>query len=184
MPTRPRNAEATRAEILRSSRSLFAASGFDGVSLRDIATKAGINVALVVRYFGSKDQLFAEAVSEGFVLSDLVAVPRDQLGEVLSRYILSKAEHGRLEPLQALLRSSSNLGATALMQNLLEQEFIAPLSAFLYGENTQIRAGLIASLILGVATARDVLSSQTLQNTDLEILVARLAPMFQSLIDA
>jgi AcrR family transcriptional regulator len=43
---------------------LFAASGFDGVSLRDIASKAGINVALVVRYFGGKDQLFAEAVAK------------------------------------------------------------------------------------------------------------------------
>jgi hypothetical protein len=117
------------------------------------------------------------------VLSDLVAVPRDQLGEVLTRYILSKAEHGRLEPLQALLRSSSNPGATVLMQNLLEQEFIAPLSEFLLGENTRIRAGLIASLILGLATARDVLGSPTLQNADVETLVARLAPMFQGLID-
>jgi AcrR family transcriptional regulator len=49
--------------ILNSAERLFAQTGFDGTSVRDIANDAGVNVAMISYYFGSKEKLM-EAVFE------------------------------------------------------------------------------------------------------------------------
>ena len=61
---RQRNAAMTRAAILSSARQAFARAGYDGVGVREIATGAGVTAMLVNRYFGSKEQLFAEVVAD------------------------------------------------------------------------------------------------------------------------
>ena len=60
---RRRNAEATRAAILESARRAFVARGYDGAGVRQIAEGAGVTAMLVNRYFGSKENLFAEVVA-------------------------------------------------------------------------------------------------------------------------
>jgi AcrR family transcriptional regulator len=52
--------ESTREKLIQSAEHLFAARGFDGVSVRDIANDAKVNSALVGYYFGSKEGLLAE----------------------------------------------------------------------------------------------------------------------------
>src|SRR3954470_4222231 len=49
--------------IINAAEKLFAVTGFDGTSVRDIAHEAGINVAMISYYFGSKEKLM-EAVFE------------------------------------------------------------------------------------------------------------------------
>ncbi len=179
---KPRNANATRAIILVAARSLFAQHGYDGISLRDIASKADCNVALVSRYFGSKDELFLEAVSEGFNLSEIANSQRQNFGQNMARYILSKRQRGALEPLQALLRSTSNPTATALMQNILETEFITPLATWLGGENAKLRAATIAAILIGIATSRDILETPSLNKPSVEKNIEVLAPLLQALV--
>ena len=47
---------------MQAAAELFSARGYDGASTRDIAEKAGVNVALINRYFGSKAKLFNAAI--------------------------------------------------------------------------------------------------------------------------
>jgi AcrR family transcriptional regulator len=61
---RPRNAAATRGALLEAARELFAAGGFERTTVRAVADRAGVNQALLFRYFGNKEALFAEAVTE------------------------------------------------------------------------------------------------------------------------
>jgi AcrR family transcriptional regulator len=49
--------------IIEKAEHLFAKKGFDGTSVRDIADAAGINVAMISYYFGSKEKLM-EAIFE------------------------------------------------------------------------------------------------------------------------
>lgn len=49
--------------IINTAQKLFAVTGFDGTSVRDIANAAGVNVAMISYYFGSKEKLM-EAVFE------------------------------------------------------------------------------------------------------------------------
>ncbi|NCI46982.1 TetR/AcrR family transcriptional regulator [Sediminibacterium soli] len=52
-----------KEHIIDTAMELFAEKGFEGCSIRDLATKAGVNLAMVNYYFGSKDKLF-EAIVE------------------------------------------------------------------------------------------------------------------------
>src|SRR5271168_3082378 len=61
---RKRDAEATRAAILEAAKIHFAKSGYNGAFLRDIALDAGVDAALINRYFGGKDGLFAAALKD------------------------------------------------------------------------------------------------------------------------
>ena len=58
MPTRP------APPSWRPPRVHFATSGYDGAFLRDIAADAGADAALINRYFGGKDGLFAAALKD------------------------------------------------------------------------------------------------------------------------
>ena len=62
-PPRKRNAATTREAILLSARQAFARLGYDGAGVREIAAGAGVTAMLVNRYFGSKEELFAEAIT-------------------------------------------------------------------------------------------------------------------------
>ncbi|WP_229072744.1 TetR/AcrR family transcriptional regulator [Actinoplanes sp. DH11] len=55
---RRRDAAATRQLLLDAARRRFAEDGYSATSVRDIATDAGVNVALISRYFTSKEGLF------------------------------------------------------------------------------------------------------------------------------
>ncbi|MDO6434346.1 TetR family transcriptional regulator [Flavitalea sp. BT771] len=52
-----------REHILTVAEELFGDNGFDGTSVRDIAQKAGVNLAMISYYFGSKEKLL-EALIE------------------------------------------------------------------------------------------------------------------------
>lgn len=52
-----KSSESTRDRILRAAERIYAASGFHGMSLRDVTLLAGVNLAAVNYHFGSKDKL-------------------------------------------------------------------------------------------------------------------------------
>lgn len=51
------NYNEKQIQIITTAESLFASKGFDGTSVRDIAEAAGINIAMISYYFGSKEKL-------------------------------------------------------------------------------------------------------------------------------
>jgi AcrR family transcriptional regulator len=54
--------EDARARLIDAAIKLFAEKGYEGTSVRDLATAAGVNVAAVSYHFGSKDELYHEAL--------------------------------------------------------------------------------------------------------------------------
>src|SRR3546814_13123254 len=77
-PARTRNAAATRHAILLAATGRFLQDSYESVGLRDIARDAGIDVALVIRYFGSKEDLFAQVLrGEGEDKAPLDGDPTD-----------------------------------------------------------------------------------------------------------
>lgn len=80
-----------QVQIMESAEKLFAARGYDGTSVRDIAETAGINLAMVSYYFGSKEKLF-EAMfsyrSEYFKLQLETMVANNELEPMEKMYVL------------------------------------------------------------------------------------------------
>ena len=180
--TRGRNAAATKQAILEAARWWFGHESYDQVGVRDIAARAGVDPALVNRYFGSKEGLFAAAVSAKFDLSELFAGDRATLGERLARYVLQKkAPSGSSDPLVALLRSSSSEVAAGMLRKAFINGVVEPLAARLGGPDALLRAELVGSTLLGLLVYRTVIGGTVMQ--DDERLIASVARTLQALID-
>lgn len=183
-PRRTRNAAATRTAILEAARHLFGRDSYERVGVRDIAARAGVDPALVIRYFGSKEQLFAEAITQRFGVSELLTGDRSQFGERLARYVLEKERTpDSFDPVLALLRSATSEHAATLLRAGLDDEFIGPLAAWLGGEQAVLRASLITAYLTGLSVMRDVIGSRPLADAETEALITLVAPALQSYVD-
>ena len=178
-----RNAAATRATILAAAKFHFSRESYDQAGLREIAARARVNVALVSRYFGSKERLFLEAFTDDFHLDEFVHGDRATLGERFVRHILQRPlDHGRNAALLMLFRSASNEKAVPVIRDALRSRFIEPLAAWLGGEDARQRAGLITAHLLGLSTLRVVLQCGPLNTANVEKTVSIEAPILQALI--
>src|SRR3954451_17095381 len=88
----------TRAEILGAPRASFAELGYDATSVRGIATRAGVDPALVHRFFGSKDGVLTAALTVDMNpaerIPQLMAGDPAKLGERVLGYFFSVWEAG------------------------------------------------------------------------------------------
>src|ERR1700744_2863947 len=80
---RSRDAARTRADLLSAARHRFGQDGYERTTIRAIAADVGVDSALVVRYFGSKQALFAAVADLRLDLPNLAAVPPGGRGEAL-----------------------------------------------------------------------------------------------------
>lgn len=155
---RPRNAAATRSAILGAARTRFAQDGYDAARLRDIAAEVGVDPALVLRYFGSKEELFAAVLEDGASASALFEGQRAEFGMRVARMlILERVESHNLDHLLMILRSAASPKAGEIVRRNVEKNFYAPLQAYLGGgETDRIRARLVGAMIMGAAISRAI----------------------------
>jgi AcrR family transcriptional regulator len=92
-----RDGVSSREAILDSAGRLFGERGYRGVTVRDIASDAGVSAALVMKLYSSKEKLFAQAKPDESLLSDL-DVPVAELGSALVFRVLMRRERGLKEP--------------------------------------------------------------------------------------
>src|SRR5919201_1321688 len=87
-----RRSDASRSAILAAARERFAADGYERATIRAIAKDARIDPAMVMRYYGSKERLFAAAAEFDLRLPDLAAIPRARLGRTVVGIFLDRWE--------------------------------------------------------------------------------------------
>lgn len=181
---RPRNAAATREAILQSALIAFSRAGYDGVGLREIAGEAGVTAILVNRYFGSKEEMFAEAVQVTFADGSLFSGDAATLADRVAQAMVAKADdEARPDAFRLMLHSASNVRAAAILREALAKQFERPLAATLSGKDTSERAALFLALVAGFDLMRNVIASAPLTEADQPALAKRLAQMFKPLIE-
>jgi AcrR family transcriptional regulator len=174
--TRPHSRVAIRDAAVR----LFAEQGYAGTSVRDIAGAAGVDPALVIRHFRSKEGLFLDTMRLEFDDLDLDG-PLDTLGERLIRSLLDADDHVRGVYL-ALLRASDAGGISSSLRAAHEEGFVAPLAARLTGEDAALRARLAAALVGGLFYALWVVRDDELLATPHAELARRYGALLQPLV--
>ena len=186
-PVRQRNAEATRAAILQSARKAFAKAGYDGAGVRDIAGGAGVTAMLVNRYFGSKERLFAEAVTESMATTSVLGPQITRTGAsghaIAAALIgITKAEDTPLEGFQIMLRSASSRRAARIARKLIERHHQKNIADSLEGSLAAQRAGVMLALIAGFQLMRQELELSALARAEPKTLVSVLGPIFDQLL--
>ncbi len=176
-----RSAAETKAVILAAAKDRFAQSGFERATIRAIAADANIDPSMVMRYFGSKDQLFAAAADFDLQIPDLAGVDRANVGARIVDYFMERWE--RDEALVVLLRSStSNADAAQRMRQIFAGQ-LAPAIAGINPEQPERRAGLVATQMLGLALCRYVLRLPPVLEMSHDEVVRWLGPTVQRYIE-
>lgn len=175
--------DATRDALLASARTSFTARGYDHATVREITGRLGANPSVVNRVFGSKRALFQAAVADSFRIGDLLVGDRATLGDRLARWLVSPRPTGGFDPTLVLLRSAASPEAGPLLRAALAEQVVAPLSAWLGGAQAEARAGVVLSVLFGLAVTRDVMGVDALQRASREALADYLGPALQRVID-
>ena len=181
LPGKTRKSERTRAAILTAAQELFAELGYERTTVRDIAARAAIDPAMVVRYFGSKDALFARATAIDLKLPDLTKITPAQFGDTLIRHFLevweSPSSNGSLTIL--LRTSASDDEIAAKMRNVFAGQVLPMLARVADPAEVATRAGLISSQLLGLALCRYVLKVPPVVAMTPERIIACFGPLLQ-----
>jgi AcrR family transcriptional regulator len=180
----------TREVILAAAREVFAERGYDGASIRAIATGAGVDPALVHHYFGTKEQLFVATVKPPINPAELI--PKiiadgtvDGLATRLLETFLSVWEHPVSGPaFEALLRGAfANRLSARLMREFFAVQVLRRalhnLGTVIDPAEVPLRATLVASQLFGLATVRYVLKFEPLASAPRETVIAAVAPNLQ-----
>jgi AcrR family transcriptional regulator len=179
----------TREAILAAARETFAERGFDGASIRAIATGAGVDPALVHHYFGTKDQLFLAAMNAPVDPRELIpqalAGGREEVGERLVRLFLSVWDSPAGVAGVALLRSAvSNEWTARLMREFVVTQILrrALEHLDLDPKEAPLRASLVATQMAGLGLVRYILKVEPLASAPAETVVAAVGPNVQRYI--
>jgi AcrR family transcriptional regulator len=181
---RRRDAEATRAAILAAAKKHFATSGYDGAYLRDIAADAGADAALINRYFGGKDGLFAAALKDSIAPDAISQWDRASFAHDVARMMAGHAhQHGeRMHAFQFLLRAATSPATAPLLNLAVQERFMEPIREWIGGDNVEARARLVASVFIGLMVER-LIRDEPLAGAEREIFIERTAALLQSLVD-
>ena len=176
-PKRRRDAAATRSAILEAATRRFACQGYQCAGVREIAADAGVNAAMVNRYFGSKEGLFAEVVERAFDIRSLFDGDRATLAERLAHravYGQDDTADAQRIPLVLMLRSATEPHTAELIRASLERNLLRPLAEHLEGPDADIRAAMAIAQCMGFATLNQMLRPRALAEAQQEELVVLL----------
>ena len=180
---RRRDAAATRAAILEAAKAQFARQGYDRASLRDIAGEAGVDVALVNRYFGGKEALFVEALKAAFHPDRLKTWDRRSFPRDVAVMMAESAHAGEetTHSFQFLLRTATSPATAPLLSVAIQERFLAPIRDWLGGEDAQARARVLAATYIGFMVER-LIRNQPLTGRERDVFIANVTAQLEALV--
>lgn len=179
-PATPRGPAGTRRRIMDAAQDLFAENGYDHVSVRAIAERAGVNLALINRYFGSKRELFHEVLNASVVFPDLVGGDFATLPARLARYVVGRATGDDVPhpAIRALLQSSNSPEVRQILSERMRTILFEPMAARISGPEAETVAAIVAAIVSGAQSVRQTLGPEAMVAAGPEAAVARLTAVF------
>jgi AcrR family transcriptional regulator len=169
----------TRATILRVAGELFQAKGYSTTGLREIATAAGVDPALIIRYFGTKEALFLETATLDPAWAERLAGPIDTLGERMARSMV-EARRDTQGSITALLRATETAGVRDYLQQMMADQLIAPIVHRIPGSEPEIRARIFAAQTLGLMYLLFTVDDPILRSMPADRIIAYYGEALQS----
>ncbi|MGY1773295.1 TetR/AcrR family transcriptional regulator [Blastococcus sp. SYSU D00813] len=175
---------STRAAIAVAARALFDERGFAATSVRSIAAAAGTDPALVIRHFGSKEQLFVEVVGLTGSTGPELDGPLETLGRRLVAHVLDPEREAERRAYATLVRASDHDAVRESLRRAARVHFIDGLTRRLPGPDAAARAELVAAQIGGLMQAWPAVGEDLLTAVGRERVVELYAAGIQALVDA
>lgn len=175
----------TRDAVLSAARDSFARLGYTGTTIRAVAAEAGVDPALVVHFFGTKDALFAACLelppNIAETVRTILAGPPESVGERLTRFYFDLWEQpatGR--PLLAVFRSiAASEDAATMGHEFIGSHLIAGAAAGYDHDHPDQRVTLAEGQLVGVMFTRHIAKLEPIASTPLDDLIRQVAPSVQ-----
>nr|WSZ94698.1 TetR/AcrR family transcriptional regulator [Streptomyces sp. NBC_00857] len=185
---RKHDAAGTRAALVGAAARRFGRYGYNGTSVRDIAKEAGVDAALVYRYFGSKEALFEAVTTRTAMFEPLRHLPLEDVAVWIRDFISnSPSEDEFPHPVLSVLRSSSREEAVGQLRDEITEVFSESFAKRLDGPDAEVRAELLSAWLLGTTLMRMAIRTPALvaasDSTLLTYLRAGIDPLLSPACD-
>ena len=182
---RSRDAVATRRAILDAATIRFGQEGYDRVGLREIALDAGVDAALIVRYFGSKEGLLRECLAGAMFPAVTSRGKRSEFGKNLMAVLSDEPAHQEeLNSLKLLLRSATVPALEPTLRQIVRERLMQPFVEWLGGDDAPLRAQIINLLAMGASLQPLIIGYNALSARDNERFRGLIARSIQRLINS
>jgi AcrR family transcriptional regulator len=186
-PARKRDAAQTRRDLLDAARELFGAKGYDRTSLREIGERAGVDAALIARYFGNKMALYSATVEADTAGTPRIASVADI--EALLRRMLANTDARGLGPIvRTTIAPSSELDPALrdAARDHVQRRMALPLTETLIAagiapEVAALRAELVVAMVFGVVAVRVAGALPGVADAGHDEIIATLMPAVRAL---
>lgn len=178
-PTR-RDAETTKAAILRAARYLLARTPHADITLKAVAERAGVSPPLIVKYFGNKDALLARVMSFESDAAALLDAPLDDLGRHMVRHVLTGQIERGADPLLRIAFAPVQGEHGDILRVNFRTQVVERLAECLTGPDAGLRAELAVGTLLGLGVMYGIARGTELRATAVEDVVNRYAPTVQA----
>nr|WP_246344852.1 TetR family transcriptional regulator [Conexibacter arvalis] len=169
---------------MEAAGALFDERGFDRATIRDIGERAGVDPALIARYFGGKEQLYIAALAD----EGRIARRQPQVADLhaIAERLLARWDRGGTSPVRRALSdpAPADPDQRALLRRIMRPGVIDPAKEAVGGEEAALRAELFLALLLGVSAARSNGTLSAVANASRAELLRQLGPLLDALADA
>lgn len=177
-----RDAEATKAAILRAARHLMARHAHADITLKAIADRAGVSAPLILKYFGNKDALFGRVMSFETDAAALLDAPLDRLGPHMVRQVLVGQTERGADPVLRIIFAPRQGDQGDIMRANFRTQVSDRLALRLSGPDADLRAELAVGTLLGLGAMYGIARGTRLRATAIEDIVDRYGPTVQALL--
>jgi len=174
-----RDAEVTKAAILKAARHLLARHAHADITLKAVAERAGVSAPLILKYFGNKDTLFARVMSFETDADALLDAPLGELGRHMVRHVLVSQSQQGADPLARIVFAPLHGAQGDILRANFRTQVTERLTERLTGPDAGLRAELAVAALLGLGVVYGIARGAHVRAADLDEVVDRYAPVVQ-----
>ncbi|MFL0176754.1 MULTISPECIES: TetR/AcrR family transcriptional regulator [Mycobacteriaceae] len=181
--TPARKGQRTRQRILLAARKVFAEAGYEKATIRGIAELSGVDKASVIKHFGSKQDLFDEAVQWTVPVDELTTADPAQTAQNFLQGMLDAWAADPDGPMAVLLRTAmTSPDALELLRTQVTEQAVTSVAATIDGPDARLRAALLSAVLMGIASQRYLLQFPDLAAASDDDIVRIMAPVLGGLL--
>ncbi|MHC3469999.1 TetR/AcrR family transcriptional regulator [Streptomyces sp. 7R007] len=174
-----RDAETTKAAILKAARHLLARHAHADITLKAVAERAGVSPPLILKYFGNKDALFARVMSFEADAEALLDAPLADLGRHMVRHVLVSQSRQGADPLLRIVFAPLHGEQGDILRANFRTQVTERLTARLSGPDAGLRAELAVGALIGLGVVYGIARGPHVRDASVEDVVSRYAPLVQ-----
>jgi AcrR family transcriptional regulator len=177
----PRNSSETKGRILAAAQAAFSEQGYSQTGMREVAERAGVAHSLILRYFGTKANLFANALNASFSQSSFPVGAKPQFGQRVVEGIDDPTIRVISPGMVALALGDDE--ARKIAAKVLAEQTTGNVAQWLGGPDSEVRATKLVMLAMGYSIFSRLLDVQVSQDAQRKT-AAWMASTIQGLVDA